>query len=152
MKTPPTCRLFSNSDTIHLQQIYTGYRILNDKGVVRVMQTVGEKYPVGSEKPPHLRGARDVHLKVVMNDKTVLYYDTHDDYVIDEEALREVDFYFKRSYADEYVKTLQQRQKIYPLGLNCPIYGDGFDRLLLERASLYSGIEKIKTLVRAFNF
>lgn len=143
MKTPLTCQLFSYSDTPHLQQLYTGYRILHDRNVVRVKQIVSKK---------HLKGSRDVHLKVVVNDRTVLYYDTHDSYEIDEEALHEVDFYFKRSYADTFVKTLSEQHKIFPLGLNYPIYGEGFDRLLLKRASLYGGVEKIKTLVRAFNF
>jgi hypothetical protein len=142
------CKLICQTDSIHLQQLYTGFAILHRTGVVRVNQTVRRENIYDKNKPIFLRDARMTHLKVVLDNRRVLYYDEHDSFEIDPEVLREVDFYFKRSYADAEVTQLCENFKVFPLGLNYLVYCDGFDRFSLERASLQEGLEVYRSVLR----
>jgi hypothetical protein len=90
-----------------------------------------------------LRDARSSHLKVIANGETVLYYDTHDSYEIDREALQQVDFYFKRSYLDTECEKLGAKGKVFPLGLNYLVYSDEADLFLLQRTALDRGTERL---------
>jgi hypothetical protein len=101
-----------------------------------------------ANKPTFLRQARKTHLRVVLDNQRVLYYDEHDSFEIDPEVLQEVDFYFKRSYADAEVKKLRENFKVFPLGLNYPVYCGGFDRFSLERATLQEGLEVYRSVLR----
>jgi len=87
-------------------------------------------------------------MKVITNRDKVLYYDTHDSSEIDNEILRNVDFYFKRSYSDEEVNKLVDKEKVFPLGLNYAVYISGLDVFLLRRVALDRGIEKLKSLAK----
>src|SRR6516162_3816972 len=142
------CELICQADSIHLQQLYTGFAILDRSGVVRVNQTVRKENMYDANKPTFLRQARKKHLRVVLDNQRVLYYDEHDSFEIDPEVLQEVDFYFKRSYADAEVKKLRENFKVFPLGLNYPVYCGGFDRFSLERATLQEGLEVYRSVLR----
>ena len=99
MHGQPHCHLISDSDSIHLSQIYTGFALLHSAGEIRLSQEFRNQNHFDPTKPQHLRSAREAHLLVVVNGNTRLYYDCHDSHEIDENAAAEVDFYFKRSYA-----------------------------------------------------
>jgi hypothetical protein len=76
------------------------------------------------------------YLEVVVNGNCLICYDTRDSFEIDTEALGRADFYFKRSYSDQYVDNLSYKEKIFPLGLNFVVYAAGLDIFLLKRMSL----------------
>jgi hypothetical protein len=143
MKEKISCEIFSRAYSVHLQQLYTGFGILHRKGIVQLIQKIC-KEDIDKTKPP----PNASHLKVVMNGELILYYDTHDSSQIDEEILKSVDFYFKRSYSEEEVGKLNGKEKVFPLGLNYPVYSRGLDIFLIRRVALHKGIDKFKSLVK----
>jgi hypothetical protein len=121
------CKLTCHSNSPHLSQIFTGFALLHRAGVITLSQECGRRNRLDVAKPQHLRDARDAHLLVTVNDKLRLYYDTHDSYEIDEEAAKEVDCYFKRSYARPKIPA-SLVNKVFPLGFNYELYpGDPDD-------------------------
>jgi hypothetical protein len=150
------CRLIVHSaSSLHLQQIYTGFLLLHQNGIIEMEQVLTkEKMVVDHTKPQHLRDARKTHLRVIVNGTLKLHYDTHDSWEIDEEFLDEADFYFKRSYCPALLTHLgtSQLTKIIPLGLNYPLYPDTLDIFGLKRSlTLSSGIEKLVEVYRSLN-
>ncbi len=136
-----TCKIYSRSNSAHLQQIYTGFALLHQARVARVEQTV--------ERVPHLRYGQEVHLQVVVNNRIKLFYDLHDGAQIDEKELADTDFYFKRSYNRDAIAHLTDKHKIFPLGLNYLVYQSASDSFLRGRGSLENELrEKIASLVR----
>lgn len=145
-----SCELLSKSNMPHLQQIYTGFSILHDAGIIRLNQKVVRENLFDETKPPHLRDARENHLKVVINREITVYYDTHDGFEIDAEEAAQTDFYFKRSYSPGFISSLPERSKIFPLGLNYLVYGAGRDPFLLARHALFRSLrDKADVFVRA---
>jgi hypothetical protein len=144
-----TCELLSSSNTGHLQQVYTGFHLLHGGHVIKLSQRICKKELIDTTKPPHLRDAKRYHLKVLVNRDRVIYYDCHDSFEIDGDALSKVDFYFKRSYSPKEIDKLNDKQKIFPLGLNCEPYVRGFDIFLLNRTILSTGTAKLRNLVVA---
>jgi hypothetical protein len=133
-----SCELLCQSDSDHLQQIYTGFWVLQKRGLIKLKQRLCNKYLISD-------GA---YLEVVVNGTRRIYYDTHDSFEIDTEALSRVDFYFKRSYSDQIINNLSYKEKIFPLGLNFVVYAAGLDILLLNRMSLQRrNILKLRNLL-----
>lgn len=146
-----TCELYCFSDVEHLQQIYVGYNMLHYKGAIRAHQNIIQKNLFDEEKPTHLRNSKNTHLKVILNKKTVLYYDLHDSYEIDADVLKDVDFYFKRSFSEKTITNEELKKKIFPLGLNYCTFDSRFDLNLIKRSSLYNGFNGIKNILRGLN-
>ncbi|MEK8088878.1 hypothetical protein [Thermithiobacillus plumbiphilus] len=130
------CELLCHSNSPHLQQVYTGYHLLEKQGYLRLHQRVDKKNIYDDRKPPHLRDARHAHLLVRLGNGIFLFYDTHDSHEIDKGALEQVDFYFKRSF----LRGEFEDRRILPLGLNYPVVADGVDmRRLYRTLALESG-------------
>lgn len=117
------CKIMAQTDSRHLQQVYSGFNILRKNGIIYLSVDSG---PRGScfadpEKPI---------LNVLVNNKYRVVYDTLDGFNFDDalglddnlkifaEYLTGADFYFKRSYNSAVTSGLAERHKIYPLGLN----------------------------------
>jgi hypothetical protein len=125
------CVLYCYSNSAHLQQIYTGFSLLQRQGVIDL------SYKLLKEKPSDLRGAGPNGLKVVVNDAKTLFYDTFDGYQINGDILNKVDCYFKRSFSRSYVtEELNGQHKIHPLGLNYLVYENSPSLFLLQRSIL----------------
>jgi hypothetical protein len=62
-------------------------------------------------------------LKVILNQRIKIVYDTSDGKELDDHDLVWCDFYFKRSFDRGYVAHLPKREVIFPLGFNYPAYG-----------------------------
>lgn len=146
---PIFAEIHSRSNSLHLQQLYAGFSLLKKSGVVRIEQKISRENLFDAAARPHLREAREHHLKVVVNQKKQLYYDLHDSGEIDENALAESDFYFKRSFSPNHIASLADGAKIFPYGLNYLIYTDEADKLLAARHILHDTLrEQIETNIR----
>lgn len=143
------CELLSHTNAEHLQQLYTGFSMLHRKGTLQFIQRISRADIIDTTKPPHLLDVKYAHCKVVVNDNIVLYYDVHDSFEIDPEDVRNVDFYFKRSYSDKEVQKINDKGKIFPLGLNYLVCSSGIDTFSMRRRILHTGREKLLTLGRA---
>ena len=147
-----SCELIVNSDVEHLQQIYTGYKILHDNGTLRLKQVIPKKYLEDKANPARWVDYRFFNTKVVLNDEITICYDTHDWNRIDEDILRDVDFYFKRSFDESYIAALDHKQKIFPLGLNYRVTSGNADFFRAKRSVFYRGKDRIKTILKSLRF
>ncbi len=89
--------------------------------------------------------------KAIINGKITVCYDTHDVNWIDEEILRQADFYFKRGYDENYVSQLKDKGKVFPLGLNYHVSSSERDTFQIERTAFYGGKDKLKALIKALH-
>jgi len=129
------CELRCHSNSKHLQQIFTGFWALEQRGLIDVSQRLLREPIVQPTRVQHLRDARHAHVRVLVNGALRLHYDTFDGREIDEEYLAQCDYYFKRSYDEPYLKNQgYDTAKIKPLGLYYEVYPDRFERRRIRRA------------------
>ena len=149
-----SCRLVSHSVSQHIQQLYTGYYMLQRRGLIRLTQEIQDVKVLDETRPRHLQNARYPHLRVVLNGRVKVHYDAHDSWEIDENFLAEADLYFKRSFSSERLDQLiTGREKIRPLGLNYLVYPDQLDGWALRRhAALGTAKERLLASTRSFGF
>ena len=143
------CELIANSDVEHLQQIYAGFSILHRKGFLNLKQIIPNEFTQNKADANRWVNYKFFNTNVILNGKIKICYDTHDWNWIDEEILRESDFYFKRSYDEKYVSSLKEKAKVFPLGLNYSVSSSDRDFFKLQRARFYGGAEKIKSIVKS---
>jgi hypothetical protein len=131
------CSLHCYSNSGHISKLLTGYALLRRAGAVTLSQQclIGNAFDVS--KPQHLRDARLAHLLIVVNGSVKLFYDNHDSYEIDGDMAEGVDFYFKRSYSRPRIPD-SIASKVFPLGLNYPLYPDSIDALECERLQAFA--------------
>ncbi len=129
------CRLLYQSGSPHLQQLYTGFRLLQRSGQVRLSQELRRTPIRYLQDAPHLRNAAHAHLDVIVNRGLRIHFDTHDAQEIAAGDLDECDVYFKRSFLTDVVDSLPagQRGKVLPLGLNYRVLPDEIDTPALRR-------------------
>lgn len=145
---PLNCELIVNSDVEHLRQIYTGFALLHRQGVLYLKQTIKKNQQNKNDSSLWL-DYKFFNAKVVLNGKTIVYYDAHDWNRIDEEILSEADFYFKRSYDPAFVSGLREGKKVFPLGLNYEVSSSRPDWFRVQRAALYAGKDRLKAVIKA---
>jgi hypothetical protein len=139
-----SCRLLYRSASPHLQQLYTGFRLLQRSGLVRLSQERRQTPISYQNAAPHLNGAGHAHLDVLVEGRLRLHFDTHDAQEIAVGELDGCDFYFKRSYTPSAVESLpaSQRSKIVPLGMNYRVLPDIPDFMSVRRALAMSGLSR----------
>lgn len=132
------CSLTCNSVSPHLQQLFTGFKMLQDEGVIKVKQKFS-KHVQKRNADQYLKDSSRTHLKVdVMvkkKQRVTLFFDTHDAKEIDNIDLIKCDLYFKRSFSQEYISKNHNRniKKIHPLGFNYLVLPNSIDNLALKR-------------------
>lgn len=129
--------------------------MLYRSGLIDLTQDIlKEETIVDNTKVQHLRDARHAHLRVIVNDRIKIHYDTHDSWEIDMEYLSETDYYFKRSFSPQRLQNLgEQRNKVHPLGLNYAVYPSSLDRFAIERnLVLVHGKRKLYEIIRSLRF
>ena len=138
------CRLLYRSPSAHLQQLYTGFRLLQRSGQVRLSQQFRRTPVRYGDDAAHLYDAGHAHLDAVVENRLRLHFDTHDAQEIALGELPECDFYFKRSYSAQVVESLPQqfRDRIRPLGLNYRVLPDVTDPLAIRRGLSMSGFSR----------
>ncbi|MEK6766048.1 MAG: hypothetical protein AABY49_07500, partial [Planctomycetota bacterium] len=130
-----TCTIIVHDNNEFLQQIYTGFFCLHKKKLIKLEQKINRLEFMDVHKSFHLKDARNFHLKVILNHTVRLYYDMHDSWEVDEEALDQCDFYFKRSYNR---KKIEHLKKVYPFGFNYEVYPNDMDLFALQRSLFLS--------------
>ena len=144
------CDLIVNSDVEHLQQIYTGFSLLHRKNFLELKQNFPNEFLQNKSDPNRWVNYKFYNTKAILNDKIKIVYDAHDWNWIDEEILSDADFYFKRSYDENFVLQLKESKKVFPLGLNYQVSSDFADFFQIQRSAFYSGKNKIKAFVKGF--
>ncbi len=136
------CQLFCTSSAEHLSQIYTGFGLLAQQGVIKVQLSRLPGYEVGVLARPKLR--------IVLNNRIKIVYDTYDGQTIYDDELEWCDFYFKRSFNADAISEIEGKEKIFPLGFNYPVYGIkdySFSRIIWGGMSSKSIPDLRKTLI-----
>jgi hypothetical protein len=136
----------------HLNQIYLGFEMLRTQGIINL------KYKKGSGDP--LKPL----VKVIINKKYTVIYDTLDGLNWIEGNLDEnisfysnikADYYFKRSYLS-ILKSKNQNLKIYPLGFNYYIdhkliFNDSIKNIV-KNSSLYKILKPSEPILNSNYF
>ena len=144
-----SCTMLVHSMAGHLQQLYTGFTILQKKGLIRLSQRIIRNEARTADLPNHLRDAWQSYLRVIINDKIRLHYDTHDSWEVDAADLKNCDFYFKRSYSPSLIKGLgKEKDKVFPLGMNYLVLANKLDYYAFQRTlNLTNGMDMIKSII-----
>jgi len=138
------CTLFCYSNSAHVQQLYTGFGLLQRQGIIDL------SFQLLKERPPDLPGVGPNGLKVVINGEKLLFYDTFDGYQINPNVLGKVDFYFKRSFLPSAIDKNMIYRKVFPLGLNYLVYEGSPSFFSLKRTGLEKRfVGKIKNVFNA---
>lgn len=145
------CELIVNSDVEHLRQIYTGFSLLHRQGFLELKQTIPNEFLQNKNDSRRWVDYKFYNTKAILNEKITVCYDTHDWNWIDEEILRESNFYFKRSYDENYISQLKEKEKVFPLGLNYQVSSGERDIFQFERTAFYSGKDKVKALIKGLH-
>lgn len=141
------CIVYADSNSNHLQQVYTGLTMLHRAGVINVSMSVSRD----ARRTTIPFSVQSNILHIQLDDKR-LCFDTSDSSKIDTKALDKTDFYFKRSYNPESDNS-NYSAKVLPYGLNYLVYSDGFDWLSFKRcAQFYNTNEWKKELVKQADF
>jgi hypothetical protein len=128
----------------HIQQLYTGFRLLQRNGSIRLSQEM-RRTPISYlNDAPHLKDAGHAHLDALVDGKLRLHFDTHDAQEIALGELDGCDFYFKRSFLPAVVASLpaNQRGKVLPLGLNYRVLPDVADPFAVRRGLALTGLSR----------
>ena len=136
-----SCRLLYQSASPHLQQLYTGFRLLHRSGFLHLSQQRRPTTVRYESNAPHLRDAGHAHLDALVGDGLRLHFDTHDAEELALGELASCHFYFKRSWLPQVVESLPagQRRKVLPLGLNYRVLPDVVDPFEMRRALSLTG-------------
>ncbi|HEX5121654.1 MAG TPA: hypothetical protein VFV97_00310 [Rhodanobacteraceae bacterium] len=129
------CTLTCRSNGPHIQQIYVGFGMLADAGIIGMRQHLERTELDDDNRPLHLRDVRAGHLEVDA-DGIRLAYDVHDSDEIDADLLKAADFYFKRSWNKAAVDTSATPERVLPLGANVWVNAEAPDWLGLRRSWL----------------
>lgn len=117
------CQIYSAKLNHHVMQLYTGFSMLARQGKIKLTQHF-EDFSIVS--------ALSQSMFMVLNQKVIIFYDVNDGPTVDQVVAEQVDFYFKRSYKESAIPE-QYKHKVFPLGLNMPVYGGLADRYEFER-------------------
>ena len=139
-----SCRLLYRSCSPHLQQLYTGFRLLQQSGFLRLSQQMRSTPVRYLQDAPHLADAGHAHLDALLDGTLRIHFDTHDAQEIALGELDGCDFYFKRSYLPALVQSLpaNQRGKVLPLGLNYRVLPGVADYSAIGRGLSLTGLSR----------
>jgi hypothetical protein len=121
-----SCEIYAYGTSEQVSLIYTGFALLAAKKQINLTYNFNQysrhgKTPVQFVSPDDLQG-----VFVVLNKNKTIFYDTTDGENMINEALDVSDIYFKRSYLETAIPT-EYKAKVFPFGLNFPVYKGVFD-------------------------
>lgn len=115
--TKISCEIQLYSDSEHIQQLLTGFSILEKENFLSVKVSKHINYDA------NMFGVR--YLKVIFEQKIHVIYDMSDEKTLAyTHSLDSIDYYFKRSYDFNYLSTLNFFDKIYEYGFNYLAYSN----------------------------
>ena len=127
---------------------------MHRRSLINLSQKIQPKNLVETARGKHLRNDVNPNLRVILNDKITVHYDTHDSWEVNEELLNQVDCYFKRSFSSARLQKLGENYtKIYPLGLNYAVSPNGVDKFALQRTYFLetNWKHKLKEIISSFD-
>lgn len=135
------CILVFYSNSLHLEQVYTGLGILHSKGILNIQLEKSDFIITNNPGPPII--------KLTIENGPTLLFDTNDSHklITNSKIIEGVDFYFKRSYHHDGYANQTLNYKVFPLGFNYAVFGA--NSFILERLNLEVGIKrKVEFMIR----
>jgi len=143
IKSNVNCVLYCQSNSGHLQLIYTGFEMLARQNKINLTYKYG-KSPINVFIEPSVD-----QLYVNYNGSHSMIFDTSDFGDISAEKLSQVDFYFKRSFSSEIIGSDYAYRKVFPLGLYYKVHGNPYNRNSLRRIFVQKPMkDALKTLIQ----
>lgn len=146
------CKIIYGSKTeFHLSQILAGFQLLSNS----------KKLKFEIEFNPEYIKLNYIHIatiEVVLNRTYKIVYDLADgyqsfhDFPRFDKILDKVDYYFKRSTSNRFNKSLVNKDKIKPLGLNYRVScrNNDFDKLINSGTDLFDRVKKYLEYLRYY--
>jgi hypothetical protein len=132
------CRLVWYSSGTHIQQLCTGFLMLQRRGLIQLSHGRSPE-PFRGEAAQHLRNTGGAHLGLLLDGAIRVHYDCHDAAELNTRQLEACDVYFKRSYSQKHVDSLPaHKAKVFPLGLYYRVFPDTVDFSSIQRAFVAS--------------
>lgn len=140
LKNIPECIIKFNDapGNTHISQILAGYKLLENKKLLKIKNVVPY---AGFRTDGNYEHNSIVEVKIcgkkIAYDMADGYQSIHRKERFDAQ-LESLDFYFKRSYDEDFHLQMQNRDKVSPLGLNylCSCEGNPYDRFYFKDRSL----------------
>lgn len=141
-----SCKIYAQSNSEHLQIIYTGFRLLQQQKKINL------SFVIGKYQKEHFPDLSPAEVLVELNGTKLIIFDMLDFGNIHNDILDEVDFYFKRSFSTSLINQNQLNKKVFPLGLMYRVeekYPSWFsiNRTRLEKSKLECWKSLYKTLL-----
>src|SRR5437879_2798125 len=127
-----TCEVYAYGTSEQVSLIYTGFALLAAKKQINLTWNF-DQYSRYGKTPGQFVSPYDLQgVFVVINQNKTIFYDTTDGENMVNDALNVSDIYFKRSYLESAIPA-EYMGKVFPLGLNFPVYKGMFDRFEFYR-------------------
>jgi hypothetical protein len=140
-RPPMSCTVLVSSDAPHVSQIYAGFDLLAQRGVLRARRVLARPLRTAHGAASHLRDSHRARVDVLFDHGPRVVYDMHDSWEVDSLALARADFLFKRSFSPESLLAAGiALSKVLPLGLNYHVITDRSDWLQAARALIWSRV------------
>jgi len=141
------CKVFVNTNSNHLQQVYTGLALLHRQGKINLKLEFDKS--VRECVVPFSVQSNILHMEV---DRKKICFDMADGPELSESALQRSDVYFKRSFNSHFVRP-DLILKVKPYGLNYLVYPNGFDLFGFRRcARFYKTPNWFKEVIKQADF
>ncbi|MEA3499543.1 MAG: hypothetical protein U9R41_00760 [Candidatus Marinimicrobia bacterium] len=146
-----TCDILfpQNLNSSHINQIFAGLSMLNKEGIIGIKSSrVDNSLQWKDTNKQHLLDKYKTQLNILLNNHIKIHFDMHDSYEIDKNQLNQCDFYFKRSYLKNYIRTIENSKKIFAYGFNYRVLPSNIDLHFLK-SKIYCS-EKIREYMQSF--
>ena len=148
LQQPIKCHLKFNAAGVHLQQLMSGFSLLQKKGMISLT------YEKTTDFSPHHK-FRPV-LFAEINGSSVVYEMFDGGGTSEVVDLNKIDFYFKRSFDPQIINASSHSEKFFPYGLNYCVFEKGslnehVDLAANKKDRLYAVMLKSKLLTRFMN-
>ncbi|WP_371375733.1 hypothetical protein [Thalassotalea aquiviva] len=142
-----SCQLQIVSDSIHLQQLYTGFDLLDKQGLINLTQNINSQSSHYQNNKYKVAGVHTGGLRAIVNQNIKVFYDAVDAHALDHQALAWCDIYFKRSFNHSIHQ--QMSDKVAPLDLNFMVHNDFTTLNSIQRRWAFGNVkDKIKAVIR----
>ena len=139
------CELHCHSSGDPIEQVYTGFRLLHEQGLLRVKIKPGHRYEPGTYSVNLLEARVEVP-GLRSGQPLRLFFDVDDQWRAPDD-LRQADYYFSRSGSSQLFAAHPRGNRVLPMGLSYPVYSA--DSWPLQRALwAMKGGGGLKSLIR----
>ena len=142
-----SCTLLLDSNSHHLQQLFTGLELLAKSKKILFKQVIDSRSELFKKNASLPNSLHSSGIRLIVNNRINLYVDVSDSHEVNKDILVWADVYLKRSFNSDIHRHISN--KIKPLDLNYMVKPNFRSWRCVKRSlRLSSGTEKFKSVIR----